>query len=155
MATLTGGATPGSMSERVVASLLRTILLLVCFLAFALHVERGPDIGVWSALVAGAGFGRVDHGELALCTYRCLPDRADLTTRPDEGNASVRLTEDGAVASGRPSRIAAHLAATRDVDPEPDAVERALEDLETAVSHVRSTADGRYYIDERVTPTQA
>lgn len=86
--------------------------------------------------------------------YSVLPERENLAAGPGDGEGSVRLTDDGSVASGRPSRISAHLAETADVEPDPAQVEAALEDLETAVAGVRSTGDGRYYRDERVTPTR-
>ena len=114
--------------------------------AFLLGSASGPELPLPSALAEWVGGDRVDRRELALAVYAHLPEQEQLTA----GDGDVELTENGRVAGGRPRQIAEELRRSGDADLDAEQVARALEELESSLSDVHATADGRYYREKPV-----
>ena len=143
----------GSSSAVIVSDvtyLLLSILGTLFSIAFLAHVEWGPDLGVWAVLSGLVSRDRIDHAELTLTVYGHLPKRDNMDTGAFEEGTPVALTENGRVASGRPRLIATHIRESDDIDPDAERVARALEELESSLSDVHATADGRYYREKPV-----
>jgi hypothetical protein len=116
------------------------------FVAFLLGSASGPELPLPSALAERVGGDQLDRRELALAVYAHLPEREQLTA----GGGDVELTENGRVAGGRPRQIAEELRRSGDADPDAERVGRVLEELESSLSDVHATADGRYYREKPV-----
>ncbi|PSQ14703.1 hypothetical protein BRD02_08435 [Halobacteriales archaeon QS_8_69_73] len=141
---LTVGAGVTLLAGPIVA--VRPAVIAAVLVAFLLGSASGPELPLPSALAEWVGGDRVDRRELALAVYARLPEREQLTA----GGGDVELTESGRVAGGRPRQIAEELRRSGDADPDADRVARALEELESSLSDVHATADGRYYREKPV-----